>query len=79
VVATRSGDGGGKGVSAGGSGRREAAGGVLERERGLDIHLQRLLVVLHHEYGIPTRADDFFGQIPLTKHGIADDHLPGHG
>jgi len=76
VVVTRSGGGGGKGRSGGGSGRREAAGGVPER--GLEVHPQRLPIVLHHEEVIPTRLHDLFGQIPRAEHGIADDHLPGH-
>ena len=79
VVATRSGGGGGGGLSAGGSGRRETSGGVLEGESGPDVHLQRLLVVLHHEQVIPALADDLLGQVPLAEHGIADHHLAGHG
>ena len=79
VVATRSGGGGGGGASAGGSGRRDGSGGVLEGEGGLDVHLQRLLVVLHHQQVIAPGIDDLRGQVPLAEQGVADHHLSRHG
>ena len=79
VVAARSGGGGGNGVPVGGSGRREASGGVREGESGPDVHLQRPPVVLHRQQVLAPGIDDFPGHIPPAEQGVADHHRPRHG
>ena len=66
-------------MPAGGSGRREASGGVREGESGPDVHLQRPPVVLHRQQVLAPGIDDFPGHIPPAEQGVADHHRPRHG
>ena len=66
-------------MSAGGRGRRDASGGVLERQGGPDVHRQRLPVIRRHRPVVAPGIDDVRGHIPLAEHGIAGHRLSRRG